>query len=120
MLDFSNLTPLQVSVIIGILASLIQVSLVKGLLFRIKDWSDHHKEIINVVLSVVLPAIITLGAYLASNTTFTGLFPHYAESYLAAQAFYYTAVRFTAMVTRWYKVASTLQSSTVTTVEQTI
>lgn len=112
MLDFAqSLTPAQVTILLGVTASLLQLAFVKGLLFKVKDWSDHHKEVINVVISAVLPGALVVGQALATNASFTHAFPHYAETYFAAQAFYYTVVRFAKMVGRWYSLAQQVKTN---------
>ena len=112
MLHFiQTLPPTQVALLLGFASSLLQVAVVKGAILKLRDWTDHHKEVINVITSIVLPLAITIGSTLAGNANFTHIFPHYAETYLAAQAFYYTAIRFTQMVYGWYSVASQSKQS---------
>jgi hypothetical protein len=104
-----SLSPTQVTILIGVLASLLQLAFVKGLILKLKTFTDHHKEVINVVMSAVIPALLVVGSSLATNSTFTNTFPHYAESYLVAQAFYYTVVRFFKMVYGWYSLAKAVK-----------
>lgn len=106
MLSFiQSLSPAQVATLLGIAGSLLQLGLVKGLIFRLREFEDHHKQIINVVTSGVIPAILTVGTALVSNSGFTHTFPHFAETYLAAQAFYYTVVKFIGLIVKWYQAA---------------
>lgn len=109
----SSLTPTQITVLIGTAAALLQVAFVKGIILKLRDWERHHIEIINVITSVLLPAIFTVGSVLATNSSFKGVFPHYAEAYLAAQTFYYTAIRFTQLVYGWYQSSVALKSTAV-------
>jgi hypothetical protein len=90
----SSITSDQVLIVIGLLSPLLHLALGK-----IKSFSTTH----NWILSFLIPFVLTVGAFLATNTNFNHFVPAYASTYATAQAFYFVAVR-------WWKQYQTLQA----------
>lgn len=81
---FKSLSPLQVSLIVGIFAPVIH-----WLVDRVRHFTSVH----NWIISFLLPLLGVIALMLLGNDAFNKMFPIYASAYATAQVFYFVAVR---------------------------